>query len=287
MKILPVVLSVTVLGLSVGAWYYSDQQQSIMNMAVKVSGGAAEQDGMSAIVSSAKTEVSEASVAASEAAKGAETQYLQLTGPGAAIEKRQAAERKLQEDTDYRDGMAAELKTTQENHAAAQAEAEAMLATMRELEDLASVSSLSEAVETFQTIVEDAKEKKQELTNEHESLVTAREAATKKVADETTELARLDKINRDFEANYRKNEREYVVNSIDTGRSIITFFVPKDSGLVAGDSTPLIVKRNNTTIATLRVESIKNGEVVAKFTNVGRNKIQKGDNIIHEKPHGS
>jgi hypothetical protein len=129
MKILPVVLSVTVLGLSVGAWYYSDQQQSIMNMAVKVSGGAAEQDGMSAIVSSAKTEVSEASVAASEAAKGAETQYLQLTGPGAAIEKRQAAERKLQEDTDYRDGMAAELKTTQENHAAAQAEAEAMLAT--------------------------------------------------------------------------------------------------------------------------------------------------------------
>ncbi len=287
MKILPVVLSVTVLGLSVGAWYYSDQQQSIMNMAVKVSGGAAEQDGMSAIVSSAKTEVSEASVAASEAAKGAETQYLQLTGPGAAIEKRQAAERKLQEDTDYRDGMAAELKTTQENHAAAQAEAEAMLATMRELEDLASVSSLSEAVETFQTIVEDAKEKKQELTNEHESLVTAREAATKKVADETTELARLDKINRDFEANYRKNEREYVVNSIDTGRSIITFFVPKDSGLVAGDSTPLIVKRNNTTVATLRVESIKNGEVVAKFTNVGRNKIQKGDNIIHEKPHGS
>lgn len=287
MKILPVVLSVTVLGLSVGAWYYSDQQQSIMNMAVKVSGGAAEQDGMSAIVSSAKTEVSEASVAASEAAKGAETQYLQLTGPGAAIEKRQAAERKLQEDTDYRDGMAAELKTTQENHAAAQAEAEAMLATMRELEDLASVSSLSEAVETFQTIVEDAKEKKQELTNEHESLVTAREAATKKVADETTELARLDKINRDFEANYRKNEREYVVNSIDTGRSIITFFVPKDSGLVAGDSTPLIVKRKNTTVATLRVESIKNGEVVAKFTNVGRNKIQKGDNIIHEKPHGS
>lgn len=287
MKILPVVLSVTVLGLSVGAWYYSDQQQSIMNMAVKVSGGAAEQDGMSAIVSSAKTEVSEASVAASEAAKGAEAQYLQLTGPGAAIEKRQAAERKLQEDTDYRDGMAAELKTTQANHAAAQAEAEAMLATMRELEDLASVSSLSEAVETFQTIVEDAKEKKQELTNEHESLVTAREAATKKVADETTELARLDKINRDFEANYRKNEREYVVNSIDAGRSIITFFVPKDSGLVAGDSTPLIVKRNNTTVATLRVESIKNGEVVAKYTNVGRYKIQKGDNIIHEKPHGS
>ena len=287
MKILPVVLSVTVLGLSVGAWYYSDQQQSIMNMAVKVSGGAAEQDGMSAIVSSAKTEVSEASVAASEAAKGAEAQYLQLTGPGAAIEKRQAAERKLQEDTDYRDGMAAELKTTQANHAAAQAEAEAMLATMREREDLASVSSLSEAVETFQTIVEDAKEKKQELTNEHESLVTAREAATKKVADETTELARLDKINRDFEANYRKNEREYVVNSIDAGRSIITFFVPKDSGLVAGDSTPLIVKRNNTTVATLRVESIKNGEVVAKYTNVGRYKIQKGDNIIHEKPHGS
>lgn len=287
MKILPVVLSVSVLALSVGAWYYSDQQQSIMNMAVKVSGGASEQGGISALLADAKTQKSEASVAASSSADKAKEQYLKLTGPGAAIEKRKEAERQRDEDISYRDGMAAELETTKQHYAEAEEKSEAMLATMRELEDLSSVSSLSEAVETFQTVVEDAKEKKSQLEPELESCITTREAATKKVADETAELARLDKINRDFEAVYRKNAREYVVNNIDAARTIITFSVPKDSGLVAGDSTPLIVKRGDTTVAMLRIESIKNGEVVAKYTNVRGQRIKVGDNIIHEKPHGS
>ena len=74
---------------------------------------------------------------------------------------------------------------------------------------------------------------------------------------------------------------------VDPARNIIIFTAAKDSGLVAGDTTPLIVKRNKTTIATLRVESIKNNEVVAKYTVAPGQKIRVGDNIIHEKPHGS
>lgn len=287
MKLLPVILSVTVLGLSVGAWYYSDQQQSVMNMAIKVSGGSSAQEGMSAVQREARSQADEASVAASEAAKKTQAQYIALNGAGQAIEKREAAERQRDENISYRDGMAAELESTKERHADAQERAEAMLTTMRELEDLSSVSDLSEAVATFQEIVEQAKEKKAELEPELESLITAREAATKKVADETTELARLDKINRDFEATYRKNSREYVVRVVDPARNIVIFTAAKDSGLVAGDTTPLIVKRNKATVATLRVESIKNNEVVAKYTAAPGYKIRVGDNIIHEKPHGS
>lgn len=287
MKLLPVILSVSVLGLSIGAWYYSDQQQSVMTMAVKVSGGSSAQDGMSAIQREARSQADEASVAASAAAEKTKAQYIALNGAGQAIEKREAAERTRDENISYRDGMAAELESTKERHADAQQRAEEMLATMRELEDLSSVSDLSEAVATFQEIVEQAKEKKAELEPELESLITAREAATKKVADETTELARLDKINRDFEANYRKNSREYVVRVVDPARNIVIFTASKDSGLVAGDTTPLIVKRNKATVATLRVESIKNDEVVAKFTTAPGYKIRVGDKIFHEKPHGS
>ncbi|MBR5213070.1 MAG: hypothetical protein IKV92_02310 [Akkermansia sp.] len=287
MKALPVILSVTVLGLSIGAWYYAAQQQDIMNMAVKVSGGNSAQDGMSAVQREARSQSDEASVAASEAAKKTREKYIALNGAGQAIEKREAAERQRDENISYRDGMAAELESTKERHADAQKRADEMLATMRELEDLSAVADLSEAVETFQDVVKNAKEKKEELVPELESLVTAREAATKKVADETTELARLDKINRDFEANYRKNAQEYVVRVVDPARNIIIFTAAKDSGLVAGDTTPLIVKRNKTTIATLRVESIKNNEVVAKYTVAPGQKIRVGDNIIHEKPHGS
>ena len=202
-------------------------------------------------------------------------------------EQRRRLEKEHAVNIEYRDSMAAELELAMERHADAQKRADEMLATMRELEDLSAVADLSEAVETFQDVVKNAKEKKEELVPELESLVTAREAATKKVADETTELARLDKINRDFEANYRKNAQEYVVRVVDPARNIIIFTAAKDSGLVAGDTTPLIVKRNKTTIATLRVESIKNNEVVAKYTVAPGQKIRVGDNIIHEKPHGS
>lgn len=287
MKILPYILSVSVLGLTFCAWYYSDQQQAVMKMAVKVSGGKADQEGMSAVQRNARAASDETLLAATGAADKTREQYKNLTGPGGTIENRKTAEDTRDKQIAYRDGMAAELESTKERHADAQERAEAMLATMRELEDLSSVADLSEAVETFQSIVQDAKDKKSQLEPELESLIAARDAATKKVADETTELARLDKINRDFEANYRKNAREYVVRVVDPARNIIIFNVPKDSGLVVGDTTPLIVKRNNVTVATLRVESIKDNEVVAKYTSAPRQRIRIGDNIIHEKPHGS
>lgn len=287
MKILSFVSVFVVLGLTGAAVMYSMQQQSIMEMVVKASGGLSAEGGMSDVQRDARKVSEEAGVKADEARKLTEEQYTALNGAGQAIEKREAAERTLEENVTYRDTMAAELESTKERHAEAQKRADEMLATMRTLEDLANVADLSEAVATFEDVVAKAKEKKAELEPELESLVTAREAATKKVAAETTELARLNKINRDFEAVYRKNAREYVVRVVDPARNIVIFTAGRESGLVAGDSTPLIVKRGKTTIATLRVESINGSEVVAKFTTAPGQRISVGDNIIHEKPHGS
>lgn len=287
MKILPFVTVFAVLGLGSAAIMYSMQQQEIMEMAVKASGGISDQGGMSDVRNKARTEAEEADSKATAAKKLTEAEYTNLNGAGQAIEKREAAERLLEEKVTYRDTMASEQESTKERHKEAMQQADEMLATMRTLEDLANVADLSEAVATFEDVVAKAKEKKAELEPELEGLITAREAATKKVADETAELARLDKINADFEAVYRKNAHEYVVRVVDPARSIIIFTAGRNSGLVAGDSTPLIVKRGNVTVGTLRVESINDAEVVAKYTCAPGQRIRVGDNIIHEKPHGS
>lgn len=195
-------------------------------------------------------------------------------------EQRRRLEKEHAVNIEYRDSMAAELELAMERHADAQKRADEMLATMRELEGLSAVSDLSEVAATFEKIVVQAKEKQVELLTELDSLITAREAATRKVADETTELARLDRINRDFETIFSNNAQEYVVSVVDPARNTIIFTAAKDSGLVAGDTTPLIVKRNKTTIAILRVESIKNNEVVAKYTAAPGQKVRVGDTII-------
>lgn len=287
MKIFPVILSVAVLGLSVGAWYYADQQQSVMRAVVNVSGGKDAKQGLGATKKAAEQAFTKASSEAKSAKESAETASYELNGVDKAIERREKAERDRDAQIAYRDGKAEELKATEARYEDAQKRAEVLLETMRTLEDLANVADLSEVVDTFQTIVEQAKEKNEELKNEHEALVTAREAATNKVAGEEAELARLEAQNSEFAANYRKNTHEYTVLSVVPSRNIILFMVPKDSGIVIGDSVPLIVKRGDVTIAKLRVEKISDNQATAKYTLEPGQQISAGDSIIRVRPHGS
>ncbi len=286
MKVFPVILSVVVLGLSVGSWYYSSQQQTMMRAVVNVSGGKAGK-GMEAVKKQAESDFNKALLDANSADEKTRKVSNELNGVDGAIEKREVAESTRDEQRDYRDGMSAELEVTKGKHEEAQKKAEALLETMRTLDDLASVSDLTEVVDTFQTIVTDAKEKNAELTSEHASLVEVRGKAESKVAAEQAELARLEEQNRKFEATYRKNVLEYVVSQVKPESRIVVFKAPKDSGIVIGDTVPLIVKRGDVTVANLRVESVKGNEVVAKYTLVPGQEIRVGDNIIHKKPHGS
>ncbi len=289
MRIFPYIACLAVLGLAGVAYNVTSQHQTVMAMAVKVSGGQSGADGsIAADVGASSVQQKEARDARDSAEKDTGVVHHELNREGGAIEQRKQKEDERDTAISARDKQKQSLEATKEDHAKAQEEADAMLATMKELDALADAADLSEVVETFTTAVSDAKTKQtEELIPELESLVTARTAATEKVAAETTELARLEKINADFEANYRKNETEYVVAAIDPARNIVTFIVTKDSGVVAGDTTPLLVKRGKNTVATLRVESIKENKVVAKYSLAPGQRIQPGDRIIHVKPHGS
>ncbi len=285
MKIISYILAITALGLSVGAWYYADQQQSIMKAVVKVSGGKNASGGLPAAVSKAKDATDKANSEMKAGQKKTAKACEELNGEGAAVEKRNAAQKTRDAMIAYRKGMEEELETTKVNYADAEKRAEALLETMKQLDDLANVADLSEVVDTFTAIVENAKEKNTELKSEHETVVAAREAATNKVTRETEELASWDKRNSDFAANYRKNVVEYPVLSVVPERKLVLFTVPAQSGIVSGAA--LLVKRGDNTIAVLRVENVSANQVTAKYTLAPGQELQLGDRVIHVKPYGS
>ena len=70
----------------------------------------------------------------------------------------------------------------------------------------------------------------------------------------------------------------------------VAFKVGADSGLVAGDSTPLLVKRGAVEVVRLRIVSVSNGMVVAVFDPATLKpgvRPQVGDRVFRQKPIGS
>ena len=202
-----------------------------------------------------------------------------------ATEKRQVAENMRDEMMSYRVGMEKELASTKANYADAERRAAVLLETMKQLDDLSEVADLTEVVDTFTAIVENAKEENGNLKNQRDEKVELRTAKTTKVANETATLAALDKQNSDFAANYRKNVVEYPVLTIVAERKLVLFTVPAESGIVSGAA--LLVKRGDNTIAVLRVENVSDNQVTAKYTLAPGQELQLGDRVIHVKPHGS
>ncbi len=285
MKIISYILALTVLGLSVGAWYYADQQQKVMEAVVKVSGGKSEADGLSSAVKTAKKDKNEANDAMESAKKVTSKACDSLNAPGAAIEKRNIAQANHKKQIEYHKSMKDELASTEKNYADAEKRAEALLETMKQLDGLSEVADLTEVVDTFTAIVEEAKEENGKLKNQRDEKVELRTAKTTKVANETETLATLDKQNSDFAANYRKNVVEYPVLTIVAERKLVLFTVPAESGIVSGAA--LLVKRGDNTIAVLRVENVSDNQVTAKYTLAPGQELQLGDRVIHVKPHGS
>ncbi|MBQ1959149.1 MAG: hypothetical protein II354_01865, partial [Firmicutes bacterium] len=166
MKIISYILALTVLGLSVGAWYYADQQQKVMEAVVKVSGGKSGADGLSSAVKTAKKDKNEANDAMESAKKVTSKACEKLNAPGAAIEKRNIARANQEDQIKYRKGMEEELASTKVNYADAEKRAEVLLETMKQLDDLSEVADLTEVVDTFTAIVENAKEENGNLKNQ-------------------------------------------------------------------------------------------------------------------------
>ena len=209
-----------------------------------------------------------------------------------SAEELSEAEAELSRQVAARDEMAERLEDAKKRQVEIQAEVDALLAFFRSLPapEMANVSDLTEAVTRFEETVNTEKERSQTLTQDLEEKTTVREAAVKKVSDETTELARLDGINRRFEEEYRKNDDEFTIMAIDTRYRFVVFSAGKDSGLVASDAAPLLVKRNGEMVAKLRVLSIQSGQVVAEYLPeelAPGVTLEVGDRVFLQKPIGS
>ena len=265
MKIKALLIILATLGLGVAGWMYSAQQQATMKLVIGATGGT---DGTAGLKAVNQTLDGRMAALSGERKKALEASDEAHTLMQRSAEELSEAEAELGRQVAARDEMAERLEDAKKRQVEIQAEVDALLAFFRSLPapEMANVSDLTEAVTRFEETVNTEKERSQTLTQDLEEKTTVREAAVKKVSDETTELARLDGINRRFEEEYRKNDDEFTIMAIDTRFRFVVFSAGKDSGLVASDAAPLLVKRNGEMIAKLRVLSIQSGRQIQRQT---------------------
>lgn len=287
MKIAPLIAIIVTLGLGVAGFMFSSQQQTTMKLVVGVAGGPDGSGGLKAVNQSLDGNVASIS--------GERKKALEACAEAATMLQRSAeelaqAENELSSQEAVLADMQEKVKEAKSRQNEIQAELDALLAFFRSLPALSSVSDLNEAVATLESTVNEEKEKANTLTAELESKVTVRDAAAKKVATETAELERLDGANRRFEDEYRKNDDEFTILAVDPRWKFVVFNVGKDSGIVTGDSHPLLVKRGDVMIAKLRVISITGNQVVAEFKSEelpAGVMLEVGDRVFMQKPIGS
>ena len=287
MKIAPLIAIIATLGLGVAGFMFSSQQQTTMKLVVGVAGGPDGSGGLKAVNQTLDGSVASIS---GERKKALEATAEAVTMLQRSAEELAQAESELSAQESALADMQDKVKEAKSRQAEIQAELDALLAFFRSLPALSSVSDLNEAVSTLESTVNEEKEKATTLTAELESKVTVRDAAAKKVATETAELERLDGANRRFEDEYRKNDDEFTILAVDPRWKFVVFNVGKDSGIVTGDSNPLLVKRGDVMIAKLRVISISNNQVVAEFKSEelpAGVMLEVGDRVFMQKPIGS
>lgn len=287
MKIAPLIAIIVTLGLGVAGFMFSSQQQTTMKLVVGVAGGPDGSGGLKAVNQTLDGNVASIS--------GERKKALEACAEAATMLQRSAeelaqAESELSAQESALADMKEKVKEAKSRQDEIQAELDALLAFFRSLPALSSVSDLNEAVSTLESTVNEEKEKASTLSSELESKVTVRDAAAKKVATETAELERLDGANRRFEEEYRKNDDEFTILAVDPRWKFVVFNVGKDSGIVTGDSNPLLVKRGDVMIAKLRVISISGNQVVAEFKSEelpAGVMLEVGDRVFMQKPIGS
>ncbi len=287
MKIVPLIAIIATLGLGVAGWMYSSHQQTTMKLVVGVVGGADGTSGLKAANQALDTTMATASTERKTALEASAQAGIMLQRSAEALA---AAEQKLEEEQGKLAEMLEKVEEARAHQAEYQAEMDALLAYFRSLPALSNVSDVSEAVATLAETVSSERERGQALATELEEKVTVREAAARRVAAETAELERLDSANRRFEEEYRKNDDEFSILAVDTRWKFVVISVGRDSGLVAGDTTPLIVKRGDAMIATLRITSVSNGQVIAEYKAEDLPAgvtLEVGDRVFVQKPVGS
>lgn len=294
MKISQLLISILVLLAGGAAVMYSADQQKVMNALIATHGGGQQIDVSNATGLRKLNQDLDA-----ERGTGA-------TERSSAIKLTEAARVEMRDAITRRDEMQAQLDAHKEELKNVQADVKAMQASVDTLvnafnEAMAEIKK-SESVEVdasadFTAVLEAIKEavkKLEETRDEQTKLLEDRNQERTKLVSELAalrvELARLTAINDKFVADYQKNDDEYPVLAVDGRWKFVVFNAGAESGLLPGDSTPVLVKRGGVVITQARILSVSNGVVVAEYDPkklMPGVRPELGDRVFRVKPIGN
>ncbi len=292
MKISQLIIVVILAGLGAMGIKYSLDQSKVMNLLIAAHGGGplvqdADATGLRKEKASITLEAATAASQRADAVKASESARIEMTD---MRNKRDDAKKQLASDTEEYEEWQAKAGPAEERLTQLKAEYEKAASDLKNIPELGGETEISAIMDNLRSIVANAKETQQTLTEELAAKEEVLVAARKKVQEAIDELDRVKALNEKFFENYNKNKDEYPILAVDTRWNFVIFNVGKDSGLVAGDTTPMLVKRNGTLLAKLRIVSVTAGQVVAEYdpTQLPAGiRLETGDLAFREKPLGS
>lgn len=293
MKVSQLVISLLALLMGVGLIMYSADQQQVMDVLVATHGGGpqvadADATGLRKLNSDLDAEVARISGERSAAIEATEGARVEMRD---ARDKRNDAEAKLAADKAENEDLKVKVESATKTAVQLRDTYNAALAKLKAEGALdADTTDLGALVDAVKAVVDRENARKKDLETQLEEEKVVREAATEKLAKEKVELNRINGINDRFFKDYMKNGDEFALLAVDMRWRFVAFKVGSDSGLVAGDTTPLLVKRGPLEVVKLRIISIKDGMVTAEFdpkTLAPGVRPQVGDLVFRQKPLGS
>ena len=295
MKISQLLASILVLLAGGAAIKYSADQQKVMDALIATHGGGQQVEASSSTglrklnldLDAERGTVASERAAAVKTTEAARVEMLDYRM------KRDEAQGRVDGHQEELTGLRSKVKAMDESVAELRKTLELALEEIRAAAalDVASDATSEAVLESIRATVEREQKRAEELNERLSDWQSARTAATEKLAKEKVELNRLTAINDKFFTDYTKNDDEFPLLAVDGRWKFVVFNVGSDSGLVAGDVTPLLVKRGDTVVAQLRIVTISaKGMVVAeydprKLTPGVRPEV--GDRVFRVKPMGN
>ncbi len=294
MKISQLLASILVLLAGGAAIMYSADQQKVMDVLIASHGGGQQVDAASAtglrkLNQDLDAERGTSSAERAAAVKATEAARVEMRD---GCVKRDEAQEKLDAHKASLDGVRGKVKAMNDSVEQLRVSFNAALAELNGSGGLSVDASadFSTVLESIKSIVEREEKRTEEITERLNDWQAARKAATEKLAKEKVELNRLTAINDKFFADYSKNDDEYPLLAADMRWKFVVFNVGQDSGLIAGDTTPLLLKRGDVVITPLRIVSISQGTVIAEFEPEKLTpgvRPEVGDRVFRVKPLGN
>ena len=269
MKISQLLASIIVLLAGGAAIMYSADQQKVMDVLIAAHGGGQQVDASSAtglrkMNQDLDAERGTVSSERAAAVKAVEANRIEMRDSNT---KRDEAQAKLDEHKASLSDVRAKVEAMNESVEKVRVAFNNALAEMKNTEGLTvdAGADFASVLESIKGVVEREEQRTQEINERLNDWQAARAAATEKLAKEKVELNRLTAINDKFFNDYSKNDDEFPLLAVDTRWKFVVFNVGPDSGLIAGDANPLLVKRGGEVITELRIVTISKGMVVAEF----------------------